>query len=71
MTGAQVEMYFNQAQKLLGRRVYLFVNPPGKTRRWDLNKKGQTVTKFEPGHFKTNEAYEKMLKRFGGRIKHG
>lgn len=72
MTGVQVELYFNQALKLLGERLFLYIDKSApKKNPFRQTSPGDVVTRFEASSFSTNEDYEKALKMFGGRIKRG
>lgn len=70
MTHLQVELYFNQALKLLGSGILSFLGgggkPPGIPTEPGVNR-----TLFRPEQFKDNESYDRMLRSFGGSIKHG
>lgn len=72
MTAPQVDLYFKKALKLLGQKLYLFVDAPRKFLGGQPGlDHGVTHTRLEPSSFSSNEEYERVLKSFGGKIKRG
>ena len=70
MTAPQVELYASQSLKLLGERAAMYVEVKRDRRgRVIPLSPGDSYLRLDSSSFESNEAYYKMLRNFGGRVK--